>query len=162
MTKVNFKETQRYDNKLIPLLLGLIGVVTMVRGTSLLIAPEPKIWGAIFLFSVAAAIGGLIWWLTQLKLKVVVTEKNVKFKLSPLHEKKHSISWEEIDKCAIVRTSEVAQWGGGNITFNHEKRYSLTGRNGLSIRTRAGELFFIGCTDLTRLQETLNKMSIGS
>lgn len=160
MSKVNFKETQQYKNKLVLIILGVVGVIAIVKGIIFLLASEPQIGSAIFLFIVGVSIGILMWWLTKLKLKVAITEKNVKFKLSPIHIKKHSIPWKEIDKCEIVETSEAAQWGGRNITFNHEKRYSLTGRNGLSIKKKKGEYFFIGCTDIAGLQEALDKMNL--
>ena len=160
MSKANFKETLQYQSKLVPILLGLVSLATAIRGVDFLSASEPQLGNAILSFTVAAASVALIWWLRKLKLKVAITAKNIKFKLSPLHEKKQSIPWKEIDECEIVRTTEAAQWSGGNITFNHEKRYSLTGRNGLAIKTKKGECFFIGCRDILGLQHALDKMKL--
>ncbi len=160
MSKVKFKETQQYKNKVVPVILGIVGVILIIRGITFLTVKEPNFGSAIFLFIVAVAIGALVWGLTKLKLKVAITEKNVKFKLSPVHLKKHSIPWGEIDQCEIVKTSEAAQWSGGNIAFNHEKRYSLTGRNGLAIKTKQGERFFIGCSDVSELRRTLDEMKL--
>lgn len=160
MSKVKFKETQQYRNKLIPIVLGLIALTSIIKGIMFLFAATPQISSAVFLFVVAIAIGVLIWWLAKLKLKIAVTEKNIKFKLSPLHAKKHYIPWKDIEECEIIKTSEAAQWSGKNITYNHEKRYSLTGRNGLAIKTKKGEYFFIGCKNISVLRQTLDKMKL--
>ena len=160
MSKVNFKERQRYDNKWVPVLLGVTGLVAFGKGIYFLTASDVRLENAVFLFLVALGAAGLIWWLHRLEMKVTITEKKVKFKLSPLHPKKQSIAWKEIGRCEIVKTSEAAQWSGGNITFN-EKRYSLNGRNGLAIRTKSGESYFIGCKNVEKLQQTLQAINVG-
>jgi hypothetical protein len=80
--------------------------------------------------------------------------------MSPLPVTKRSIFWEEVEQCKIVTTSEAAQWSGGNITFNHEKRYSFNGRNGLSITTKNGDHFFVGCKNLKNLKHALDKLRL--
>jgi hypothetical protein len=160
MKKVKFKETQHYTNRLTLCFLGTIALVAVLKGMLLLSTSKPDITNSLFGFAVAFSTLLLIWWLINLKLKVVVSEKNIKFKLSPIHPKKRSIPWQEIARCEIVETPEAAQWSGGNITFNHEKRYSLTGRNGLSITTKKGKNFFIGCSDLAGLKEAIDSMEL--
>ncbi len=159
MSKIKFKETQQYENRLVPIILGIVGLFAIIKGIMFLVASERSVGSAIVLFIIASGIGITIWWLTKLKLKVAITEKNIKFKLSPVQMKKHTIPWSEIDRCEIIKTSEAAQWSGGNIAYN-EKRYSLSGRNGLAIKTKSGESYFIGCKDITGLQLALSKMKI--
>ena len=158
MAKVIFQETQKYQNKLVLILLSLLSVAILVKSVLNLFEPQPDVLVSIILVLLVFIIIAFLWWLNQLKLKVAITEKNVKFKLSPLHAKKHSILWKEIEKCEIVTTSEAAQWSGRNITYNHEKRYSLTGRNGLAIKTKKGRFFFIGCKNLSQLELALKAL----
>lgn len=160
MKNVLFKEQQRYTDKTILAILGVIVIGMLIGAISHLIQAEVNYLMALSFFSISALFGVLIWWLTRLKLKVVITNKFIRFKLSPIHVKKHTISWKEIDKCEIVKTSEAAQWSGGNITFNHEKRISLTGRNGLALRTQKGEHYFIGCKNIEGLKEALEKIDL--
>jgi uncharacterized membrane protein YciS (DUF1049 family) len=160
MSKVKFKETQKYENKYVLIALGTVGLAAVPLGMYLLLSSEKDVMGAIILFALAFSVGFLIWWLTHLKLKVTVTEKKVKFKLSPLHFKKQAIPWEDIDRCEIIKTPEAAKWSGGNISSLAEKRYSLTGRNGLAIKTKEGEFFFIGCKNIEALRRALDHMNI--
>lgn len=155
MSKIIFKEEQRFDNYLALFSLGLLGLGAIIAGIIHLSGPESNYLIATLLFSTAAVVGTGIWWLTRLKMKVVISEKGIKFKLSPVHPKKQSIPWKKIDSCMIVKTPEAAQWCGGNITFNHEKRVSLTGRNGLAIKTKEGENLFIGVKQIAGLRKSL-------
>ena len=158
MKNVHFKEEQRYNSKYLLILLGAISLVVAAVGLRELLSPVPNYANVTFLFTAAIIIGGLTVWYNQLWMKVTICDKKIKFKMSPLPVRKHSLKWKEIEKCAIVKTPEAAQWSGGNITFNHEKRYSLNGRNGLAIQTKRGERYFIGCRDVAALREALRKV----
>lgn len=158
MAKAKFKEKQQFNNKPVLVILTVIGLVVIWRGAQFLLQPQPDYTAALFLSLVLAAVGGTIWWLIKVELKVTVNEKGIKFKMSPNHATKRFIAWDEIESCDLVKTSELAQWSGGNITFNHERRVSLSGRNGLAIKTKAGKYYFIGSKDIDRLEETLAKI----
>lgn len=158
MVKVYFKEKQRYDNKLLLTILGICCIVAIFGGFKFLAEPDANYPQTVLFFFTALTIGAIIWWLSKLKMKVNISEKGIKFKMTPLHIKKQAIFWKDIEKCEIVRTSEVAQWSGGNITFNREKRISLNGRNGLALKTKKGEHYFIGCKDISGLQQALDQI----
>ncbi len=161
MSKALFKEKHCYGNKIVLIALVAIGLLTSIRALSFLVNGETShYYDCIFLFTITLVIICAVWWLTRLKLKVAIGDKNIKFKMSPRHVKKRSIPWEEVEKCEIVKTSEAAQWSGRNITFHREKRFSLTGRNGLAIKTRNGECYFIGCKNIAKLRQTLNQLNI--
>lgn len=156
MAKVFFKEVQRYDNYFALSSLGILGLGAIIGGIVHLLAPQPNYFSAALLIGVALIVGAGIWWLTRLTLKVTISEKGIKFKLSPIQPKKKLIPWKKIDSCMIVKTPEAAQWCGGNITFNHEKRVSLNGRNGLEIHTKEGENLFIGVKKVEGLRKSLD------
>lgn len=160
MKNVLFREKQRYKDKTILAALGVVVIGTLVGAINHLFQLEINYAVTISLFVVSLLFSILIWWLTKLKLKVVITDKFIRFKMSPIHVKKHTIPWEEIEACDIVKTSAAAQWSGGNITFNHEKRISLTGRNGLALRTKKGDYYFIGCKNIEELRKALEKIDL--
>lgn len=158
MAKINFKEKHRYDDKPVLILLGIFGTAAAVSGVQFLLQNQQNYLRASVALATAIALGGLIWWLRSLRLKVSVSEKNIKYKLSPLHDKKRSVAWKDVEKCEIVKTPEIAQWSGGNISFNREKRISLTGRNGLALQTKEGENLFIGVKNVDELEKTLERI----
>jgi|GEM_PF-666458 len=158
MKNVLFKEKQRYNDKVVIAVLGMITLGAFVLAIKFLIQPEKNYATSILLLVLSFSFGLLIWWLTKLKLKVIINDKYIQFKLSPIHGTKRTISWEDIDQCDIVKTPPAAQWSGGNITYNHEKRISLTGRNGLALRTKKGENYFIGCKNIEELKKALEKI----
>jgi len=160
MQKVNFKETQRYQNKIVLIVLGIACAIAIIAGIALLLAPQPQIENAFFFFVLAIAIRALMWWLMKLKLSIAITNKCIKFKFFPLHAKKHTIAWDDVENCEIIKAPEAAQWSGLNISYSHERRYTLNGRNGLAIKTKNGENFFIGCRDIMGLTQALNEMQI--
>ena len=160
MSKIYFKEKQEYRNKLNLIVLSIAALVVIIRGVAFLLTPLTNLYEAIFLFIIALIVGIFIWWLTRLKMKVTISDKNINFKMSPIHTEKISISWKEVENCEIIKTSKAAQWLGSNITFNHEKIFSFTGRNGLAIKTKKGDYYFIGCHKIIELQEALSKMNI--
>ncbi len=159
MSNVFFKEEQRFDNYFALFCLGVLGTGAIVAAIIQLQATHPNYFIAGLLFITSLTIGTGIWWLTRLRMKVSISDKGIKFKLSPLYPKKQLIPWKKIDSCMIIKTPEAAQWCGGNITFNHEKRVSLTGRNGLAIKTKDGENLFIGIKQVTGLCSSLNNIN---
>lgn len=158
MSKIFFKEKQAYNSKRDLIILGAIDLIIVAK--AIIFISSGNYYNASFLLVIASMIGASIWWLTRLKMNVTISDKNIKFKIYPLHDDKLSISWKEVEKCEIVETSEAAQWAGGNITFNQEKRFSFTGRNGLAIKTKKGDYYFIGCRQIGELQTALRKMEI--
>ncbi|MDA8692940.1 hypothetical protein N9L92_02680, partial [Saprospiraceae bacterium] len=109
--------------------------------------------------SVIAVTTLIVLLLRRLKLKVDINDKRIKYKMTPLHSKSHKIKWDEIASCEIIKTSKSAHWHGGNL--NHgELKYSLTGRNGLSILTKEGIRYFIGINDLDSLRDKIRDLSV--
>ena len=99
--------------------------------------------------------------LLRLKMKVAVSQKRIKYRLFPIHTDWKSIPWDEVETCEVVRSPRFSQWHGSNIHFGGELWYSLTGRNGLSIKTRDGKWYFIGCKDVEALESAVNQVMVG-
>lgn len=151
-----FQEKQRFNDKLLYVLLGLGMAGSLIGfGQALMGHPMGMARAAAYL-SLILLFGGYGWWLAHLRLKVVVNDQWIKFKMSPFHAKSQKIRWEEVAVCKVVKTPRAALWHGGNIRFSGEYCYSLTGRNGLAILTKDGRRFFIGCNDVDELAESLD------
>jgi hypothetical protein len=160
MAKSFFKEKQRFEDKVILAIIGLVGLFGLFGGIKSLLATDTNYTNTIFLFFIAAIAVAAIWWLTRLRMKVSISEKGIKFKLSPIHAKKRFIAWKDIAVCRIIKTSEAARWSGKDINYKHEKKVSLTGRNGLAITTKDGQRYFIGSNNVNELQQALDQFSV--
>ncbi|MBR9921500.1 MAG: hypothetical protein GYB31_11730 [Bacteroidetes bacterium] len=156
MAKKLYKETSRFKGLLFYGLTGLLFLLTAGRLTQLLLAGEQLTaaeW--IFFLLTLLGLGALVWYVSRLRMKLSVTEKGISYKLSPLHSHKQRIPWEEVESYRIVKTPIAQQFHGGNITFNHEKRFSTNGRNGVEIHTRSGDVYFLGSNRPGELKKAL-------
>lgn len=155
------KEEQRFNDKVVMALLGT-GIVGLLYGmvNNLLIEPTNLFKAGMFL-TTALALGGWLFWLVRLRLKVKISDKSIKYQMAPFHTTNRKIKWKEVKKCSIVKTPKVAQWHGSNLSYGKESRFTLSGRNGLSITTKDGRKYFIGCRDVDGLQEAMQSFSVG-
>ena len=145
----NFREESSFEDKVIYALLGT-GLVGATLGFLTSFYGEYPATKTAAYFVVVLGLGLSLWILLQLKFKVSISETRIKYKMFPLHYKPQRITWDEIESCEIVKTPYYAQWHGANISYN-QSWFSLTGRNGLSIRTKDGRSLFIGCKDMDGL-----------
>lgn len=159
MSKKLFKETQNFHNW--ALLMGLVISFALViyRIIDTILYPPSFLFLNMLVYAVmlVSIIVGF-WYMFQLRLKISITEKSIRFRMEPFHSKKKKIYWEEIDTVEIVETPEIAQWHGGNITFNHEKRFSIYGRNGLHLVTKDGQEYFLGSRRLNELRKVISEV----
>lgn len=154
-----FKERQHFNNIFVYLLLVVASFGALFGLAKNLFFAATNMSAIGVYLAILFIAGVLFWWLTQLQLKVSVNENRIKYKFSPLHKQSRKIFWEEIASCQIIRTPITAQWHGGNLRFAKEYWFSLVGRNGLEIETKAGQHFFIGCKNLQDLIDTIDNFS---
>jgi hypothetical protein len=155
------KEEQRFNDKVVMALLGA-GIVSSLYAAvnTLLTNPVNAIKAGVLLL-VALALGGWLYWLVTLRLKVKISNKSIKYQMAPFHTSNRKIKWKEVEDCTIVKTPAIAQWNGWNLNYGTESRFSLSGRNGLSVTTKDGRKYFIGCRDVDGLQEAMQSFSVG-
>lgn len=160
MAKKIYKEKQRFGSvEMIAILILSMGLLIYSLFNSLMAHNGAFTYVEWSCVSLLLMLGGFLWYLLQLQLSLSISENGIQFKMKPLHNKKRMIAWEEIDSCEIVKTPKLAQWHGGNITFNHEKRFSLTGRNGIHLVTKDGEEYFLGSRKLSELRKAIEKVA---
>lgn len=88
-------------------------------------------------------------------MKVRISKDDIRFKMTPWQSKYHKIRWRNVNNCSIVQTSPLAEWHGSNISFCNEKRFTLSGNNGISLTTKDGKKYFIGSRKLEELEQAI-------
>ncbi|NJC26443.1 hypothetical protein [Neolewinella antarctica] len=107
----------------------------------------------------ALIVGGILYFLYRMKMKLVVSEKVIKFKMTPFHGKSRKIKWKNVAEYEVIKTHPLAPNHGSHLASS-ERRFSLSGRNGLSILMTDGARYFIGCRDVDRLEESLRELAV--
>ncbi|MCZ4407480.1 hypothetical protein O3Q51_01570 [Cryomorphaceae bacterium 1068] len=105
----------------------------------------------------ALAVGMIIFVITKVELKTKVTSKSIDVKLSPFYRSKVKIPHSDVASYRIVETEPFTVRTTKNFNSWFEKRFTLTGRNGVSITTCNGRNYFIGTTDPAALKKALQK-----
>ncbi|MCB0644579.1 MAG: hypothetical protein KDC44_23205 [Phaeodactylibacter sp.] len=160
--KQKYKETQRFNDKLVFLVL-IAGLSATLLGLTRSLILGSIGWEKALIYVLSTSLlAGTLWYLRQLKLKVSVNDSRIKFKLFPFQKQSQRITWDQVDSCRLVRSPRAAQWHGGNLHFSRERWYSLSGRNGLLIETKDGQHYFIGCRNLDRLKQVLVENGLSS
>lgn len=159
MAKKIYKEKQRFRSaEVILLIVFLMGMV----GYSFIKAVGEHQWHFTYVewscIAFLMILGGFLWYLMQLRFNLAISEKGIHYKMKPFHDKKQCISWDEVSSCEVVKTPRMAQWHGGNITFNHEKRFTVNGRNGLHVTTKDGQEYFLGSRRLNELRKAVENV----
>lgn len=158
MARKFFREKQQIKD---PLLLGAF--VALLAYSMFLLGREIYLNGLsnaipIVLFGLAILVVGFgLWILIRLQLNVSVTKKGIDYKMSPLHNKKKRIAWDEVEECKVIETPKVAHMHGGNMKFWYEKKFTLSGRNGIAVITKDGDRYFIGTRETADLKRSIKK-----
>ena len=157
MKDQEFKETQRFrDWGIISLLLFFIGGL-LYRTFESIIEPGQIAASTYLLFVLLLAV--VLGYFLSLRLFLEVDAKGIKYQFYPWHTGKHRIRWEEVRDCQVVDASRDAASSGWTVSFEPEKRYSVTGRRaGLKLGLKNGEQIFLGTRHPEQLKNTLQKL----
>ena len=98
-----------------------------------------------------------IYLITRTKMKTKVTSKSTKVKLSPFYRSKVKIPHADIVSYRLEKTKPFTIRTSKTLNTWFEKRFTLTGRNGISITTSEGYNYFIGSTNPKELHNALKK-----
>ncbi len=158
MKNREFKETQRFRDWSVLLLLVFFIVGLLYRTFESLLEPGPVSPSIYLLF--VFLLGMVLFYFLSLRLFLKVDEKGVKYQFFPLHSGKHRIRWEEVKDFRVVQVSPDAAIAGWTVGFGPEKRFSVTGRrSGLKLDLRNGEQIFLGTRHPEQLKDALRKLS---
>lgn len=136
--------------------LALLGASAYLLFQQLTLAAETTWLKVAMLAAVICALGAYVGHLFIVKLETKVTSKNLKVRLSSFIGLRKRIPLQDIENCEVIHYPTYAQRYGEGGWLNGETSISLTGRNGLAIRTRDGQSFFIGSRDPEALLQHLS------
>lgn len=158
MKNQEFKETQRFrDWGIILLLLFFIGGL-LYRTFESIMEPGQVAASTYLLFVLMLAI--VLGYFLSLRLFLKVDEKGIKYQFYPWHAGKHRIRWDEVRDCEVVNASRDAVSSGWTVSFEAEKRFSVTGRRaGLKLDLKNGEQIFLGTRQPEQLKNTLQQLN---
>jgi len=115
-----FQEVQRFRQPWLWVLLGGVGLLTLVLG--------PISWGG---FAIIAVIAGLIY---SLGLQTEVRDDGIYFKMWPLHRSFRRIPWSEIERYESKQYGPLREFGGWGIRWAPGKiAYNVSGDRGVWI-----------------------------
>ena len=159
MSNKIFKEKQRFRSVEVIALLALLIVGICYKSIQEMIVTGEFFSVTQLLYIGSVILTGLtIRFLLNMRLKTAISEKEIQFKLAPFHNEKKRIRWKDVASCKIVKTPLAAQYHGNNITFNNEKRFSFSGRNGVLLKTNEGDRYFIGTRKLDQFSDAISKV----
>ena len=158
MSKKIFKEKQGFRNTEVIVLISILMLGITYKFIQVLILSGAEFNTIqVTCLVLIISLGVFLRFLLKMKLSLSVSEKNLKFKMTPIHSGKQKVCWDDVQSCEIIETPLTAQWLGGNINFNHEKRYTFCGRNGVRLTTKDGQEYFIGSRRLGELKKAIEK-----
>lgn len=159
MAKKIYKEKQHFvttDLRWVIAILSLLVIFILMR---LYLSPAVDLHSSDLitgLLGVALLAGGL-WFLIRLELKVAVSSRGIEYKMMPFHQKKRVIPWDNIRSIKISRTPRHHSWQRGYNSYMLQKKFTFSGRNGISIETTDGQVIFLGSGRVSKLQKALQK-----
>lgn len=158
MARKLFTEKQNIKNPLsIIAFVALLGYSLFLLGREIIQNQfaQPTI---LILLAVAVVVFALaVWVISRVRLKVDVTDKGINYKMSPLHSKKQKIKWDEVDTIKVIETPKGVNMRGGNMKYWFEKKFTLSGLNGLALITKEGDHYFIGTSETSKLKKSIRK-----
>ena len=158
MSKKLFKEKQQFKGLELIALITFLMVGVAYKLVSELLQPSAAFWLTLGLsIGILAILGITLKYILNLRLKTIVKKDHISFSMPPLQKGKEKIKWKDVTTCEVVKTPLLAQWHGGNISFNNEKSYTFNGRNGVHIATKNGAAYFIGSKKPDALKEAIQK-----
>ncbi|WP_340074644.1 hypothetical protein [Leptobacterium sp. I13] len=154
--KPEFKETQRFTQWWLQILLSAIGIIPIVGLYKQLILNEP--FGnnpmsdtGLILFSIA--VFGFLAFFKLVHLKTEINRKEITINFYPMVKKR--IYWTDIKNAKIVKYGFVGY--GIRIGSKHGTIYNIKGNKGIAIELKNGKKFLIGTQKQSELQKIIDK-----
>ncbi len=157
--KEKYKETQTFGYPEVWMLIGGLQVGLIIRFVQHWLEGSYALFPFETLLFLSAPLVVLMVFLWKLRVEVRVSAKKIAIHVRDWYRHKRAkIPVAEIEEIELIDTPPAAQWVGGNISFDHAHQFSLQGRRGLFIRTREGEEYFVGVSNIQQLKPLLRKL----
>ncbi len=164
--KALFTEEQRFRQKWIWLLLGLVAAISWVMFIQQIMfgsptgnhpAPDLFVWLTLVLFGV-----GLPWLLYSLKLVTRLEPSQLVIRFRPLLTRK--ILLRDIASCEERTYRPLREYGGWGIRYSarHGRAYNVSGNRGVQLELIDGKKILIGSQRAEELAELIRKLTGGA
>lgn len=161
MKNITFKEKQRFDRYEVLVLLVTLCIAMVALLIAEIIHPHDDMLLRIMAMSaLLLGIGIRAMQLYSSHLKVSVNRKRIKYKLSSMKGSTGKIPLSEIAAIEPIATpGDMNKFENPWFSPLEDERFiSVTGRNGVAVRTNSGERYFIGTRRPIELFETLREL----
>jgi hypothetical protein len=165
-----FKETQKFGQPWIWVLLGSVGLLTIgIFGTGIYqqIIMGHKFGnnpmsdtGLIIVFSLVTLLNISIFLLFGFaRLTTIIDKMGIEYQFRPFHLSPHLIYWNMIENYKVIKYDPLKDYGGWGIKSNKQgKAYTLSGDKGLLIYLKSGKKIMIGTQKDSELTDFLAKI----
>ncbi|MEI7829000.1 MAG: hypothetical protein WCI31_04480 [Prolixibacteraceae bacterium] len=167
-----YKETQKFNQIWIWILLGLSGLIPIfafgfgiykqiILGQQFGNNPMSNNGLITSFFLVLLLFGVLTYLFVVANLTTVIDSTGVSYKFFPFHLKYHKLSWNEIASYDVVTYHPIRDYGGWGIRFvKGGKAFNTSGDKGLQLYLKTGKKLLIGTQneqELTRFLSEIKK-----
>tara|TARA_R110000850_G_scaffold16697_1_gene51700 strand:+ start:38460 stop:38948 length:489 start_codon:yes stop_codon:yes gene_type:complete len=157
MTKTTFKETQRFDQWWLRLLLLAVLLIPLVpfaidwteNGIS-----NDYFWTQ---FAILATTFLVVFLLFALKLETTIDRQGIHYRFFPLINKQKNILWSEISKCYVTTYNPITDFGGWGFRISHKgKAYNVKGNKGIQLELKSGKNILFGTQKENEAKNVIN------
>lgn len=159
MSKKIFKEKQRFFSRNFTLTLAALCALAVWIVVRQYLNPQFHIHlvDIVAGSGVALLIVGILWFAQQLRMKTAITPKGIEYKMAPFHHNKRVIPWDEIKSIQVVSIPRYASWQSSYNNYMLQRKFTFSGRNGISVETCDGDFIFIGSHKVDELREAIER-----
>lgn len=164
MEQIIFKETQRFRQKWIFILLGIIillFIYAIIQQTILKIpfGDNPAPTWLLGIFSLIPVLFLVLFYRSKLQLEI--SEKELTFHFRPFHKKAKKISWSEIQQAYTRKYSPISEFGGWGLRRGLKgKAYTTSGDFGLQLKLKNGTQILLGSQKVEELEQILQEKGL--
>ncbi len=160
MTKTTFKETQRFDQWWLRILLIAVLLIPLVpfgidwTENSVM---NDHLWVEISVLIVTLLV---VFILFSLKLETSIDRQGVHYRFFPLIFKWKTIPWNHIAKCYVTTYSPIKDFGGWGFRISHKgKAYNVKGDKGIQLELKSGKKILFGTQKENEAKTVINYYS---
>ncbi len=149
-----FKETQRFDQWWLRILLLVVFLVTIIPIITLRSENgfNTSFSWAILIPTLIAFIVLLLFF--YLKLETTIDSKGIQYKFIPFSKK--TILWHDISACYVRTYSPLREYGGWGIRFGlNGKAYNVKGNKGIQVVLKSGKKILFGTQNETEAERVI-------
>lgn len=147
--QANHFEIQKFDQKWIWLVLGII-LIVMILGTIFI--------DMSFIIGIIISVP-VILLLVLMRIVTVITSEGMSVRFFPIYMSEKKIKWEEVDNIYVRTFKPIEEFGGWGIRISYKNGLAFTtkGKYGIQVVFKNGKKFLLGTQKPHEAQEIIAK-----